>query len=293
MNDYHKTVLLQEAINALDIKPGKKYIDATLGGGGHTRAILDRSGIVLGIDTDEEALDFVKKNFQLPISNYQLQIQKGNFKDIDIIAQKQNFKEVSGILFDLGVSSHQLDTAGRGFSFQADAPLDMRMDHELRVKASDLVNILTKGELIELFTKLGEEHFARQIAQGIVKAREKAPVRTTTELSEIVRENTPNFKTKINPATKVFQALRIAVNDEFNNLREALPKAFKLLDIGGRLAVIAFHSLEDRIVKYQLKDWESQNMGRIITKKPIVPGPDEIRSNNRSRSAKLRVIEKI
>ena len=167
------------------------------------------------------------------------------------------------------------------------------MDQDLGVKAADLINILTKGELIELFTKLGEEYFASRIAEGIVQARKIEHISTTLELSEIVRRNVPNFKSKINPATKVFQALRIAVNDEFNNLKESLPKAIKLLEPGGRMAVIAFHSLEDRIVKYQFREWEEAGIGKLVTKKPLIPSDEEIKNNKRSRSAKLRIIEKI
>ncbi|HSW48248.1 MAG TPA: 16S rRNA (cytosine(1402)-N(4))-methyltransferase RsmH [Candidatus Saccharimonadales bacterium] len=293
MNNYHKSVLLDETIEGLNVRKGRKYIDATLGGGGHAGEIIEKGGIVLGIDTDADSLDFVQKNFQFPISNSQLGLARGNFRDIDSIAKENGFEEVAGIIFDLGVSSHQLDVPERGFSFQADGPLDMRMDSGLSVKARDLVNSLTKRELVELFTKLGEEHKAPVIAEEIIRARAIEPIITTLELVAIVKRAAPSNNFKINPATKVFQALRIAVNDEFNNLRESLPKAFELLETHGRLSVIAFHSLEDRIVKQQFRKWDKNGLGQVITKKPIVPSDEEIKTNNRSRSAKLRVIEKI
>ena len=296
MSNYHTTVLLNEAVDLLNIKKGKWYIDATLGGGGHSFEILKRGGRVLGIDTDQEALDYVReeiKNQKSKIKIDDFNLTKGNFKDIDEIAKKTGIEKVQGIIYDLGVSSHQLDDWSRGFSFQGEGLLDMRMDQDLGVKAADLINILTKGELIELFTKLGEEYFASRIAEGIVQARKIEHISTTLELSEIVRRNVPNFKSKINPATKVFQALRIAVNDEFNNLKESLPKAIKLLEPGGRMAVIAFHSLEDRIVKYQFREWEEAGIGKLVTKKPLIPSDEEIKNNKRSRSAKLRIIEKI
>ncbi len=297
-NTYHTTVLLEETVDGLNVKEGKKYIDATLGGGGHSFEILKRGGRVLGLDADQDALDFVQeelriKNQELRFEKKNLTLAKGNFKDIDKIATEFGFEKVFGIVFDLGVSSHQLDTVERGFSFQSTGPLDMRMDRDLSVKAADLVNILTKGELYELFNKLGEEHFAHAISESIVSSRRVSPIKTTSELVEIVRSAVPRLKHNINPATKVFQALRIAINDEFNNLKEALPKALELLDAHGRLAVIAFHSLEDRIIKNQFKEFAEMGQGVIITKKPISPSFAEIEGNRRSRSAKLRIIEKI
>jgi 16S rRNA (cytosine1402-N4)-methyltransferase len=293
MNNYHKSVLLQEAIDLLNIEPEKKYIDGTLGGGGHTGAILDKGGEVLGIDFDDDALDFVKENLKFQISNLKLKLAGGNFKDIDKIAKEQGFEKVSGIVFDLGVSSHHFDAEDRGFSIQKTGPLDMRMDRNLGVKASDLVNGLTKGELYELFNKFGEERFARTICESIISARKIKPIQTTTELADIIRRAVPGYKSDINPATRVFQALRIAVNDELNNIRESLPKAIELLESHGRLAVISFHSLEDRIIKNAFKEFEAKGLGKIVTKKPIVPTEEEIEANNRSRSAKLRVFEKI
>lgn len=291
MNKYHTSVLLQEVIELLDIESGKKYIDATLGGGGHTERILKRGGIVLGIDTDQDAVDYVKDFLKFEISNFKLKIAKGNFREIEKIAKKNGFDKVSGVLFDLGVSGHQFDTPERGFSFQKEGPLDMRMDSDLKLAATDLVNVLTKGELYELFTKLGEEGFAGIISNSIVRARKIRPVRTTKELSEIIANCVPD-KLKIETEARIFQALRIAVNDELNKLKIALPQAFNLLEKEGKIAVISFHSLEDRIVKKQFIKWEEAGKGLIITKKPVRPGIEEIERNSRSRSAKLRVFQR-
>lgn len=291
MNKFHTPVFLKEVLEALDVKPGKKYIDATLGGGGHAFEILKRGGRVLGIDFDQEAIDFVKfkvQSLKFKVGD-EIVLVRGNFRDIDKIARSNGFNEVSGILFDLGVSSHQLDTRQRGFSFQKNAKLDMRMDQGLKVTASDLVNGLSKGELYELFTKLGEERFARSISDAIISARRKKPIDKTGELAEIVIKTVRLRRTHIHPATRVFQALRIAVNDELNNLKEALPKAVELLNMDGKLLVISFHSLEDRIVKEQFKLFEEEHKGEIITKKPMVPSDLKKRENIRSRSAKLRI----
>ena len=295
MSDYHTSVLLQETIEDLQIQAGEQYIDGTLGGGGHTFEILKRGGKVLGIDVDEDALEFVKqesKNRNYSVGK-DLILAQGNFKDIDKIAKENSFTSVSGILLDLGISSHHVDAAERGFSFLKDAPLDMRMDKKLQVTAGDLVNVLTRNELIELLIKLGEEPFAKSIASQIVEARKTKRIETTTELSEIIKRAVPFSKKGINPATRAFQALRIAVNDELNSLLEALPKAISLLEHGGRLAIISFHSLEDRIVKREFLTFEEKGLGTIITKKPIVPKEEEIVANSRSRSSKLRVFEKL
>lgn len=296
MSDYHISVLLQEVIDAFSIEPGKLYIDATLGGGGHTFEILKKGGKVLGIDTDQEALDFVKEKVSGQEFEKNLVLAKGNFKDIVQIAKENGFERANGILLDLGVSSHQIDEAGRGFSFMQDGPLDMRMDKSFGATAADLVNGLNKGELEELFTKLGEEHNARTIAKNIVNDRETKLIETTGELADIVAKSfglwgevKPYMKAKVN--MKVFQALRIAVNDELNNLREVLPAAQSLLAPKGRLAVISFHSLEDRIVKWQFIDFEKNGMGTIITKHPIMALGEEIDANSRSASAKFRVFE--
>ncbi len=292
MSKYHTSVLLQEVIEGLDIQLGKKYIDATLGAGGHTRVILDQGGLVLGIDQDQDSVAFVKENFKFEILNLKLKLAQGNFAKIQEIAKENEFPDVAGVLFDLGVSSHQLDDSARGFSFSKDAPLDMRMDAGLAVTAKDLVNALNKGELAELFTKYGEEPFAKRIAEKIVEKRSEKPIETTIELAEIVRSVYPKGIHKIHPATKVFQALRIAVNDELVSLETALPQALSILEENGRIAVISFHSLEDRIVKHTFNRWEEEKKGKNITKKPIEVTEDEKEANRRARSGKLRIFMK-
>lgn len=298
MNDFHKPVFLREVIDFLKVKKGSRYIDATLGGGGHSEKILELGGIVLGIDQDEDAIKYVKNRKKSIENQNKLTIALGNFKNIDKIAHLNGFDRVSGILFDLGVSSFQLENPQRGFSYQREGPLDMRISKKLKVQAVDLLNILTKGELNELFFKLGEENNARVISDGIVRTRGIKPIRTTQDLVSIIQESLGKkgwasaFDRSV-ASKRIFQALRIAVNDELNNLKEALPMAYTLLVKRGRLVIISFHSLEDRIVKNTFKEFKSKNMGRIITKKPIVPSFLEIKSNKRSKSAKLRVFEKI
>lgn len=298
MEKFHEPVLLPEVIKYLKVEIGKKYIDATVGGGGHSKAILQFRRILLAIDCDPEAIKAARDYLAsaCPPGKHQAwRLVRGNFKDIYQIAKKEGFLSVSGILFDLGVSSHQLNKAERGFSFNAEAPLDMRMDPNLKVTAADLINGLNKGELDELFSKLGQEHYSRCIADAICRARRIKPIKTGDELAEIivkVRPKRGRFD-RTHPATRCFQALRIAVNDELNNLRKALPQAVRLLEGGGRLLVISFHSGEDRIVKQFFKDKKENNELKIITKKPIRPTIEEIRINPRSRSAKMRVAEKI
>lgn len=291
MNNFHVSVLLQEVIEYLNVKQNGKYIDATLGGGGHTFEIVKHGGRVLGIDVDEEAIKYVDSRIKDSIT-----LVRGNFKDIKKIAEENGFERVDGILFDLGVSSHQFDEAEQGFSFQSDAPLDMRMDKSLSVTAKDLINGLTKRELHELFTKFGEEHFANRLANDIVAYRRVKAIETTKELAKLIEKTIGgrfrNNKKKIHPATKVFQALRIAVNDELNSLKDALPQAVELLANKGRLVVISFHSLEDRIVKQAFLQFGEQGLGKVVTDKPIVPTEEEIKQNRRSRSAKMRVFER-
>ncbi|MBI2622081.1 16S rRNA (cytosine(1402)-N(4))-methyltransferase RsmH [Candidatus Microgenomates bacterium] len=234
---YHTPVLLQSVIGYLNIKKGEKYIDATLGGGGHGIEIVRKGGKVLGIDVDEESVGYVGRKWKVETGSWKL--VRGNFKDLGEIARSNGFKKVSGIIFDLGVSSHQLETEERGFSFQKDAPLDMRMNSsadEQAVTAADLINGLTRKELYELFTKLGEEQFAGPISDSIIGARQIKPIATTGQLAKAVGDVYKKYhmkRGKINPATKVFQALRMAVNDELNNLRQALPQALDLLLPGG------------------------------------------------------------
>ncbi len=293
MADYHVPVLLNEVLEYLAVKPGEKYIDCTLGGGGHTAGILKAGGIVLAIDQDEEALRYAQGKLQFEISNFKLNLRKANFAHLKEIATEAGFIQVTGILMDLGVSSHQLETDYRGFSFNKDSKLDMRMDPVTQtVTAADLVNAGGEKELAHLFWKFGEERAARAIAKRIVEERKKKKIETTDELAKIIlsaRKRTVGDRT--HPATRVFQALRIAVNSELDSLEAALPQAVELLKPGGKLAIISFHSLEDRIVKNFFKihtDWL-----RIITDKPIEPTEEETERNPRARSGKLRVAEKI
>ncbi len=291
-NSYHTSVLLQEVVTFLGVREGGRYSDGTFGGGGHAAEIFRRGGIVLGIDMDQDALRYGKENFKSQISVGKLRLVKGNFREIDKLAGANGFANVDGILLDLGVSSFQLDTPGRGFSFQSPGPLDMRMDRELGVTAKDLLTVLSKGELYELFTTFGEERLARPIADSIVKSRRVKQIETTEELGQIVSRVVSGGHPGIHPATRVFQALRIAVNDELENLRIALPKAVQLLKENGRLCVISFHSLEDRIVKTGFLEMEKQVLGQVVTKKPVVADEDETNRNRRARSAKLRVFER-
>lgn len=309
MGEYHTAALLKEVIENFRIEKGKTYIDATLGGGGHAFEILRLGGRVLGIDVDEDALEEVRKilrdkdikilgekkdeQHNIVISQYpNIALVKGNFRNIDEIAHLHGIDAVDGIIFDLGVSSHQLLTPERGFSFEREAELDMRMDKSLGVKASDLVNILTKGELYDLFNKLGQERYAFAVANAIVGARKIKRIETTKELSDVVTNVVRKKIGEIHSATRIFQALRIAVNDELSALEEALPKAVDLLKKNGRMAVISFHSLEDRIVKYKFREFENKKKGIVVTKKPIIPGSEEVERNKRSRSAKLRIFER-
>lgn len=306
---FHTPVLLKEVVEFLKVRKGEKYIDATVGGGGHTEAILKAGGEVLGIDCDPEAVAFSRKHLALacpvptererpsgPPDVFRWKIVQGNFADLKEIAQENGFVSVAGILFDLGVSSYQLKTAERGFSFQADMPLDMRMNPDLKVTAADLINGLTKGELYELFTKYSEEKLAWPIAAAVARARAVRPVDRCDQLARIVEavyKKHYRARSRIHPATKVFQALRIAVNDELNSLKEVLPQAVELLQPGGRLTVISFHGLEDGIVKRFFKEKEKEGILKILTKKPARPTDKEIEENPRARSGKLRAGEKI
>lgn len=293
MNNYHTPVLLEESIDLLKIKSGGKYIDATLGGGGHSQKILSLGGKVLGIDLDTDALEYVKKKL-----GKQIILAKGNFINIDEIAHLNDFEKVEGIIFDLGVSSHQIDTPDRGFSFLKEGPLDMRMDKNSPVTAEALINLLGKGELYEIFNNFGQDSRSWFVSNSIIKSRRIKPIQTTGDLAQIVqraygiRNGEPSEFTKNLVNRKIFQALRIAVNSELENVSEGLPKAIYLLKEKGRIAVISFHSLEDSIVKKIFKDFEKKNMGRIITEKPIEVSQKEARENPRAKSAKLRVFER-
>lgn len=293
----HIPVLLKETIDFLGPKPGGKFIDCTLGLGGHSRRILERispDGELLALEVDEQVLTQSQK--ELSRFKDKVFFINDNFRNLKNVAYSHNFLKIDGILLDLGVSSTQLEDAARGFSFRKDGPLDMRMSKKQEVKASDLVNNLKEEELARIFYEYGEERFSRVIAYRIVKEREKKLILRTLELAEIISKAIlpkVRFKMKIHPATRVFQALRIAVNDELENLKEVLPQAVELLNTGGRIVVISFHSLEDRIVKNYFKGQEKEGKLKILTKKPVTPQEDEIKLNPRCRSAKLRAGEKI
>jgi 16S rRNA (cytosine1402-N4)-methyltransferase len=286
----HKPVLLKEALDFLKIEKGKRFIDATVGEGGHTAEIIQRGGEVLGIDQDPEILEQARS-----LLGDKVVLVQGNFREIDRIGRENKFTEVDGVLLDLGISSWHLKESGRGFSFQKDEPLDMRADPNLSVTAADLLNGLTKNELKELFQKYGEEERAPQLAAAVVRARSLKPFRTTADLvgvAEKVGRTKDVRRDRIHPATKIFQALRIAVNDEVENLRSVLPRAFEVLGAGGRLVVVSFHSLEDREVKRFFQEMEAQKRGTELTKKPVPPTAAEVAQNPQSRSARLRVIER-
>lgn len=303
MSTYHIPVMLSEVIRYLNVQRDYWYIDCNLGGGGHTEGILQAGGKVLGIDLDPDAILEVAKNYHLKVTQKDSRffaesersiLFQDNFSHLSSIIHLTHIPHPSGILFDLGVSSYQLETPQRGFSFNVEAPLDMRMNPNIGVTAADLINALSEKELARLFWEYGEENFSRPIAKRIVEYRQKKKIETTNELAQIilsVRHRTSSDRT--HPATRVFQALRIAVNDELNSLKEALPQALDVLVPRGRLVVISFHSLEDRIVKNFFKDEQQKGTIAILTQKPNEPTEEEVRNNPRSRSAKLRAAEKI
>ena len=289
-NTTHIPVLLSEAIDALEIVEGGWYIDATFGRGGHTSKILARGGKVIAIDQDEDAVIYARTHFVKEIEKNNLVIEHSNFDQIGEIAKKHQ-QPILGILADLGVSSPQVDTAERGFSFQLDAPLDMRMDKRLGVTAKDLVNGLGKSELMGMLTYYSQERFAKVISEAIVNARAKKPIETTKELAGIISSRVRR-EGNLHPATKTFMALRMQINDELGSLERFLSQALEVLEAKRRLITIAFHEGEDRIIKRQMKEWEEQSKGKMITDKPIMPSENEIAINVRSRSAKLRVFVK-
>ena len=302
----HVPVLLNEAVDGLNIKPNGIYVDGTAGGGGHSAEILSRlsSGKLISIDRDPDAVCTIKQRFK---DNHNSIIIKGNFSDMKALLSDRGICRVDGVLLDIGVSSHQLDTAERGFSFHEDAELDMRMSQS-GTSAKDLVNTLPKQELARIIFSYGEEKYANSIAAGIVRARADKPINTTFELAEIIRNSVPEKVRRAgHPARKTFQALRIEVNHELDALKKGMEDAFELLSQGGRLAVITFHSLEDRIVKQTMADWcqgctcpkdfpvcvcGKKPKAKAVTRKPIVANEQELSSNPRSRSAKLRICEK-
>lgn len=311
MEFQHKSVLLQECIDALNIRPDGIYLDGTLGGAGHSSQIarrLTEGGRLIGVDRDRTALAAAKERLA-PYAD-RVTLVHSNFAEIDAILASLGIPAVDGMLFDLGVSSPQLDDASRGFSYMADAPLDMRMDKDDALTAGEVVNTWPQGELRRILYDYGEERYAPQIAAAICRAREKAPIETTLELVDIIRSAMPAqaLREKQHPAKRSFQAIRIAVNDELGAVSRMMQAAVGRLNPGGRLAVITFHSLEDRIVKSEMQQAArgctcppefpvcvcgKKPLVKLVTRKPIVSGPAELEENPRARSAKLRVAEKL
>lgn len=302
----HISVLLNECIEGLSIKPNGIYVDGTAGGAGHSVEIARRldKGRLVAIDRDPTAVEAASERLE----GYNAVVVKANYSEIDEVLKSLSIDKADGILLDLGVSSHQLDKAERGFSYHNDAPLDMRMSCE-GLSARDVVNTYSYEELSRILFEYGEEKFSRSIASAIVRTRETKPIETTLELAEIVKASVPQrVRREKNPCKKTFQAIRIEVNSELEHLSIALDKAFDVLNSGGRLCVISFHSLEDRLVKQRFASFckgcicppdfpqcvcGRKPRGRLVNRKPILASQDELEVNNRSRSAKLRIIEKI
>ncbi|ARW06602.1 16S rRNA (cytosine(1402)-N(4))-methyltransferase RsmH [Bacillus atrophaeus] len=306
----HKTVLLRETVDGLDIRPDGTYVDCTLGGAGHSTYLLQQlseKGRLIAFDQDDTALQHAKEK----LSGYkgQLILIKSNFRYLKDCLNEQGITEIDGVLFDLGVSSPQLDTPERGFSYHHDAPLDMRMDQSAPLTAKEVVNEWRYEDLVRIFFRYGEEKFSKQIARKIEEARSKSPIQTTGQLVDLIKDAipAPARRSGGHPAKRVFQAIRIAVNDELKVFEEALLQAIEVLKPGGRVSVITFHSLEDRICKATFKEMSSlpelppglpvipeefEPELKLITRKPITASEEELEENNRARSAKLRIAEK-
>ena len=295
----HLPVLLTEILEYLDCQPDRVYVDGTIGSGGHARAILERSsptGRLIGLDWDEQAICRAREN--LAGFRDRVELRKENFKDLRRILESLSLTAVHGILLDLGVSTEQLEDREKGFSFRWDGPLDMRMSRETNLTARDLLQKLSVREMSDTFRDYGEERWANRIAKAIDRQRQTRGVQTTGELVEVIKKSIPFQRGRLHPATRTFQALRIAVNDELGNLETFLSDCPDLLFPGGRLCIISFHSLEDRIVKGHFRQWSKEQGGgspsfRILTPKPVVPSSAEVLSNPKARSAKLRVAEKL
>lgn len=288
--------MLEEAISSLNLKHGSIVVDGTVGGGGHSFAILERilpGGRLIGMDADAEAINKTAQHLKNFDGSFIL--INDNFRNIDNILAREDIKEVDAILLDLGISSYQIEDGSRGFSIKHDSRLDMRMDKRLNLSAYDIVNKYSERDLSDIIEKYGEERFHRKIAGYIKEARSKKPIETTRELAEVVRKaiGYRGRDQRIDPATRTFQAIRIVVNDELGSLDEGLKKAIFWLKPGGRIAVISFHSLEDRIVKNLFKGYSNLGVLKIITKKPLQPTREETITNPRARSAKLRIAERI
>ncbi len=306
----HISVLLQESVDALDINPDGIYVDGTMGGGGHSEAVVSKlspKGLLIGIDRDTEALDASRRRLA-DFAN--VHYAHNNYKNVKDVIEELGIHAIDGAVLDLGVSSYQLDCAERGFSYMEDAPLDMRMNRENVKSAYDVINTYSEKELTDIFFKYGEEKFSRKIASIIMDRRKNKPIETTLELVDIIKAAIPERMRQkgSHPAKRVFQAVRIEVNGELEDLRFALDNFFDVLKPGGRLSVITFHSLEDRIVKTAFNDYAkgctcpkdfpicvcgNKPRGKVITRKPVLPSEEECEYNKRSKSAKLRVIEKL
>lgn len=305
--EYHKPVLFDEVIDNIITEKKAVYVDCTLGGGGHTEGILEKSSdnsVVIGIDQDMEAIGYVKK--RLEKYGDKLQVFQDNFRNIDTIVYFAGYDKVDRILMDIGVSSNQLDNIERGFSYRYEAKLDMRMNKDLSISAYDVVNKFSEKEIADIIYKYGEEPKSRKIAKNIVEYRKNKKIETTVELSDIIIKSIGKSMKK-HPSKRTFQAIRIFVNKELEVLEEALDKAVNLLNKGGKLLVITFHSLEDRMVKEKFRKYENpcvcppeipvcvcdkKSLGKVITKKPIVAKDEELETNNRAHSAKLRIFER-
>lgn len=309
----HYTVLLKETVDGLHVKEDGIYVDCTLGGAGHSEYLLSQlseQGHLYAFDQDQKALDFAAQRLKKYVDKGMVTFVKSNFRHLKQKLANHEIDHVDGILYDLGVSSPQLDEAERGFSYHQDAPLDMRMDQDAELSAYQVVNDYSYHELVKIFFRYGEEKFSKQVAREIERVRAKAPIETTGELVEIIKSAIPAPARRKggHPAKRIFQAIRIAVNDELGVVEESLEQAIALLNKNGRISVITFHSLEDRIVKSMFKEYstmqdlppglpvvpeEFQPELKVITRKPILPGETELAENNRSRSAKLRIAEKV
>lgn len=299
LQNRHISVLVKEVIEALRVERGKLYIDATAGAGGYTEAIVQRGGKVLALDADPQAAAYVAKRLEKYDT---ITVKHGNFKDIKTIATSCGFEIVDGIVFDLGISSNQLEQSGRGFSHQRDEPLDLRFDTGQKITGADIINTYSKEGLYEIFSAFSEDLNSRAIAEAIVHARRLgSKITTTGQLRDLIVGVSENKTMKTHfmegdqtkTLSRIFQALRIAVNDELESLKIGISDAVQILGQGGKLCVISFHSLEDRIVKTKIKEFEQNGMVTIVTKKPVIPSREELFSNSRARSAKLRICIKL
>jgi len=296
--EFHTPVMLEEVLHYLNLKPGQVIVDGTVGTAGHSREILERilpGGRLIGIDRDEESLSIARSRLTQYAGSFTL--AHGNFADIESILKSLEVKKIDGVLFDLGVSSFQLDDPKRGFSFQEEGPLDMRLDRSSYISAYDLLNNLNEDEISTLLWNFGEERWHNRIAHQLVQERQRQPIATTLQLAGIVTRAIPyRYRHKyyrIHPATRTFQAVRIAVNRELEILEGALKEAIILLNKGGRICIISFHSLEDRLAKWSLRKAAAEGIVKILTPKPLVPQQAELTLNPSSRSAKLRSAQKV